>query len=274
MQENRLREMLEELEQGRMTVDEIIEGLRRLPFEDMGFAKIDHHRSLRRGFPEVIFCEGKSPDEIVKIATGMIEQGADLLATRCSPELFAEVKADIAEAVYDEKARLFTVQQTGRRRRGRVAVVSGGTSDRQVAEEAALTADFFGCNVDRLYDVGVAGIHRLFNSWDKVRGVDAIIVVAGMEGALASVVAGIADAPIIAVPTSVGYGASFGGISALLTMLNSCAGGVTVVNIDNGFGAGYAAAVICRKIYDKKGAPKSKRKTKAKTRKRGRGSRA
>jgi NCAIR mutase (PurE)-related protein len=270
MQETRLRRLLEELQKGTMTVDEIVDRLRRLPFEDMGFAKIDHHRSLRRGFPEVIFCEGKSPDEIVKIAGGILAHGADLLATRCSPELFAEVNAGIPEAVYHEKGRLFTVEQTGRKRSGRVAVVSGGTSDRPVAEEAALTANFFGCNVERLYDVGVAGIHRLLSSWEQIRGVDAIIVVAGMEGALASVVAGIADAPIIAVPTSVGYGASFGGISALLTMLNSCAGGVTVVNIDNGFGAGYAAAVICNKIHGGEGAGKDKKKAKA--RRRGKGS--
>ncbi len=266
-----MRRLLEELRKGKATVDEVVERLRRLPFEDMGFAKVDHHRSLRRGFPEVIFCEGKSPDEIVKISGGILAHGADLLATRCSPEMFAEVKADIPEAVYHEKGRLFTVEQTGRKRRGRVAVVSGGTSDRPVAEEAALTADFFGCNVERLYDVGVAGIHRLLSSWEQIRGVDAIIVVAGMEGALASVVAGIADAPIIAVPTSVGYGASFGGISALLTMLNSCAGGVTVVNIDNGFGAGYAAAVICRKIHGAKSAGKSKRKVETKARRREKG---
>jgi NCAIR mutase (PurE)-related protein len=272
MQETRLRRLLDKLQKGTMTVDEVVDRLRRLPFEDMGFAKVDHHRSLRRGFPEVIFCEGKSPEEIVKIAGGMLAHGADLLATRCSPELFAEVKSDIPKALYHEKGRLFTVEQTGRKRRGRVAVISGGTSDRPVAEEAALTADFFGCNVERLYDVGVAGIHRLLSSWEQVRGADAIIVVAGMEGALASVVAGIADAPIIAVPTSVGYGASFGGISALLTMLNSCAGGVTVVNIDNGFGAGYAAAVICRKIYGGKGVGKGKKKAKTKAQRRGKGS--
>ena len=271
-----MRKLLEKLEKGTTTVDEVVDRLRRLPFEDMGFAKVDHHRSLRRGFPEVIFCEGKSPDEIIKISGGILAHGADLLATRCSPELFAEVKDDIPRATYDEKGRLFTVEQTGRKRRGRVAVVSGGTSDRPVAEEAALTADFFGCNVDRLYDVGVAGIHRLLSSWEQVRGTDAIIVVAGMEGALASVVAGIADAPIIAVPTSVGYGASFGGISALLTMLNSCAGGVTVVNIDNGFGAGYAAAVICNKIYGSRGKGKGKGKKKAmiKARNRGKGNKA
>jgi NCAIR mutase (PurE)-related protein len=249
MKEARLRNLLEKLRRGEMAVDEVIEALRMLPFEDMGFAKVDHHRTLRRGFPEVIFCEGKSPEEVTEIAKGILAQGVNLLATRCSGELFSQVGTSIRGAVYYEEGRLFAVEQEKRRRRGRIAVVSGGTSDRPVAEEAALTAHFFGCGVDRLYDVGVAGIHRLIAGWKKFRGVDAIIVVAGMEGALASVVAGLADAPIIAVPTSVGYGASFGGISALLTMLNSCAGGVTVVNIDNGFGAGYAAAAICHRIH-------------------------
>ena len=197
----------------------------------------------------MIFCEGKSPGEIIEISKRILAQGVNLLATRCSGKLFSLVEADITGAVYHREGRLFAVEQAGRPKRGRIAVVSGGTSDRPVAEEAALTANYLGCEALRLYDVGVAGMHRLLEGWKQVRGVDAIIVVAGMEGALASVVAGLADAPIIAVPTSVGYGASFGGISALLTMLNSCAGGVTVVNIDNGFGAGYAAAVICNKIH-------------------------
>jgi NCAIR mutase (PurE)-related protein len=254
MEEARLRVLLEKLKSDAITVDEVIEALRLLPFEDLGFAKVDHHRTLRRGFPEVILCEGKSPEEVIEIAKGILAQGVNLLATRCSRELFSRVTAAIPAAVYYKEGRLFAVEQAERKRRGRITVVSGGTSDRPVAEEAALTAHFFGCGVERLYDVGVAGIHRLLASWKTVRGVDAIIVVAGMEGALASVVAGLADAPIIAVPTSVGYGASFGGVSALLTMLNSCAGGVTVVNIDNGFGAGYAAAVICHKIHGAKDA--------------------
>lgn len=249
MEETRLRDLLERLKEGTISVDEVIEALRLLPFEDMGFAKVDHHRTLRRGFPEVIFCEGKSSDEIIEISKRILAQGVNLLATRCCRELFSLVEKGIPAAVYHEEGRLFAVEQTGRPKIGRVAVVSGGTSDRPVAEEAALTAHYLGCESLRLYDVGVAGLHRLLEGWKQVRGVDAIVVVAGMEGALASVVAGLADAPIIAVPTSVGYGASFGGISALLTMLNSCAGGVTVVNIDNGFGAGYAAAVICHKIH-------------------------
>lgn len=249
MEETRLRGLLEGLREGAISIEEVIEELRHLPFEDMGFAKIDHHRTLRRGFPEVIFCEGKSPEEIVQISKRILAQGVNLLATRCSRKLFSLVEVDIPGAVYHREGRLFAVEQAERQRRGRIAVVSGGTSDRPVAEEAALTAYYLGCGVERLYDVGVAGLHRLLAGWREIRGVDAIVVVAGMEGALASVVAGLVDAPIIAVPTSVGYGASFGGISALLTMLNSCAGGVTVVNIDNGFGAGYAAAVICSRIH-------------------------
>ena len=269
MEETRLKDLLERLREGEITVEEVIEALRHLPFEDMGFAKIDHHRTLRRGFPEVIFCEGKSSDEIVKISKGILAQGVDLLATRCSRELFSLVEKEIPGAAYHEEARLFAVEQSDRPRIGRIAVVSGGTSDRPVAEEAALTAHYLGCEALRLYDVGVAGLHRLLDGWKRVRGVDAVIVVAGMEGALASVVAGLSDAPIIAVPTSVGYGASFGGISALLTMLNSCAGGVTVVNIDNGFGAGYAASVICHRIHANRGkrGQGPKKSTRAKTRK-------
>jgi NCAIR mutase (PurE)-related protein len=249
MEEAQLRELLERVSNGTIPVEEALERLRILPFEDLGFAKVDHHRTLRRGIPEVIFCEGKSAGEIVKIARNITAQGVNLLATRCSRELFRTISRRLPAAVYHEEGRLFAIEQMEAKRRGAVAVVSGGTSDRPVAEEAALTAHYLGCAVDRLYDVGVAGIHRLLSSWERIRKADCIIVVAGMEGALASVVAGIVDAPLIAVPTSVGYGASFGGLAALLTMLNSCAGGVTVVNIDNGFGAGYAAAVMCRKMH-------------------------
>jgi len=249
MEEARLKRLLERVLLGKLTVDGALERLKVLPFEDLGFAKIDHHRALRRGAGEVIFCEGKTAAEIVKISKNITAQGVNLLATRCGRELFAAVSPKLPGAVYHEEGRLFVIERTKVKRRGLVAVVSGGTSDRPVAEEAALTAHHLGCRVDRLYDVGVAGIHRLLASWRRIRTADCIVVVAGMEGALASVVAGIADAPLIAVPTSVGYGASFGGLSALLTMLNSCAGGVTVVNIDNGFGAGYAAATIVRRIH-------------------------
>jgi hypothetical protein len=247
MEEARLRRLLDRVAGGKLGVAEAFERLKVLPFEDLGFAKVDHHRAIRRGFPEVIFCEGKTAAEIVKIAKNVTARGSNLLATRCDPALFRKISPVLRGAVYHREGRLFAIERVKAKRLGLVAVVSGGTSDRPVAEEAALTAQYLGCAVDRLYDVGVAGIHRLLSSWERIRAADCIVVVAGMEGALASVVAGIADAPLIAVPTSVGYGASFGGLAALLTMLNSCAGGVTVVNIDNGFGAGYAAATIIRR---------------------------
>ncbi|UCF04279.1 MAG: nickel pincer cofactor biosynthesis protein LarB [bacterium] len=248
MEETRLRELLVNVAQGEIDVEEALERLRVLPFEDLGFAKVDHHRSIRRGLPEVILCEGKTPEQIVSIARNIVEKGVNLLATRCAPELFAAMAPELPEAIYHEEGRLFAVERVAIEHRGQVTIVSAGTADRPVAEEAALSAHYLGCNVDRLYDVGVAGIHRLLSNWEQIRNADILIVVAGMEGALASVVAGIADVPVIAVPTSVGYGASFGGLSALLTMLNSCAGGVTVVNIDNGFGAAFAAASMCRKV--------------------------
>jgi NCAIR mutase (PurE)-related protein len=249
MDRDSLKRLLGEVAEGKTGVEEAFERLRRLPFEDTGYARIDHHRELRRGFPEVIFCEGKTPEQIEGISRKIIGHGSDLLATRCSPDQFEAVKGALEGAVYHEDGRLFAFRRNDREETGSVAVVAGGTSDRPVSEEAALTAHYLGCRVERFYDVGVAGIHRLLSSWDEIGRADVIIVVAGMEGALASVVAGMAEAPVIAVPTSIGYGASFGGLAALLAMLNSCAGGVTVVNIDNGFGAAYAAAVICRKIY-------------------------
>jgi NCAIR mutase (PurE)-related protein len=251
MEEARLKSLLERVSKGTLTVSDAIDRLKVLPFEDLGFAKIDHHRTLRRGVPEVIFCEGKTASEIVRISRNISAQGVNLLATRCSRELFRKVSPKLPGAVYHEEGSLFVVEKKRLVHRGLVAVVSGGTSDRPVAEEAALTAYYLGCGIDRLYDVGVAGIHRLLSSWRRIRAVDCVIVVAGMEGALASVVAGLTDAPLVAVPTSVGYGASFGGLAALLAMLNSCAGGVTVVNIDNGFGAGYAAATIVRRVHER-----------------------
>ncbi len=249
MEENRIKKLLEDVAAGRVTASEAVERLRTLPFEDMHYAKVDHHRSLRRGIPEVIFCQGKTDEQIIGISGKMIEKGVDLLATRCGQETFKRIEKSIPGAVYHDEASLFAVIQNETPRKGKVAVVSAGTSDLNVAEEAAWTAHYFGCGVDRFNDVGVAGIHRLFSCWEEIRKADVIIVVAGMEGALASVVGGISEAPVISVPTSVGYGASFGGVAALLAMLNSCAGGVTVVNIDNGFGAAYAASVICKKIH-------------------------
>ena len=250
MDEIRIRKLMQDVAGGVVSAGEAVERLKMLPFEDMDFAKIDHHRSLRRGFPEVVFCAGKTPEQIVAISGRITGHGSNLLATRCSAEVFAKVAPHIPGAEWHEAASLFAVETNRVERKGRVAVVSGGTADIPVAEEAVQTAHYFGCLVERFNDVGVAGIHRLFSSMEEIRKSDVIVVVAGMEGALASVVAGIADSPIVAVPTSVGYGASFGGVAALLAMLNSCAGGVTVVNIDNGFGAAYAAAMICRKIRE------------------------
>jgi pyridinium-3,5-biscarboxylic acid mononucleotide synthase len=246
MEEARLKRLLDRVAGGKLGAAEALERLRVLPFEDLGFAKVDHHRAIRRGFPEVIFCEGKTAAEIVKIAKNVTARGSNLLATRCDPALFRKISPALRGAVYHREGRLFAIERVATKRLGLVAVVSGGTSDRPVAEEAALTAQYLGCGVDRLYDVGVAGIHRLLSSWERIRKADCIVVVAGMEGALASVVAGIADSPLIAVPTSVGYGASFGGLAALLAMLNSCAAGIAVMNIDNGFGAGYFAHVVNR----------------------------
>ncbi|MGB9975534.1 nickel pincer cofactor biosynthesis protein LarB [Thermovenabulum sp.] len=230
-----------------MNIDEAIEKLKNLPFEDLEFAKIDYHRSLRRGVPEVIFCQGKKKDHIVKIVEAMMKKGTNIMGTRASLEVVEGVK-EVAENVrYFEEARIFYIEnQKVIKNKGKIAVVCAGTSDIPVAEEAAVTAEIFGNRVDRLYDVGVAGIHRLFMNLNLIKQANVVIVVAGMEGALASVVAGVIDKPVIAVPTSVGYGANFNGLSALLTMLNSCAGGITVVNIDNGFGAGFAAHLINR----------------------------
>lgn len=229
-------------------MDEALEQLRGLPYEDMGFAKIDSHRNIRCGFPEVIFCQGKTTDQIVQIVRRMLESNNNILATRAPREIYEAVREAEPTAEYNELARTITITKIRREppEGGLILVVTGGTADIPVAEEAAVTAEIMGNRVDRLYDVGVAGLHRLLGNKDKLFEASVIIVVAGMEGALASVVGGLVDKPVIAVPTSVGYGASFNGLSALLTMLNSCASGVSVVNIDNGFGAGYCAALINR----------------------------
>jgi hypothetical protein len=217
-----------------------------LPFSNLGFACVDTHRLLRKGFPEVIYCERKTPKQVANIAAEILKVSPCLLATRASTEIFQKVKTVAPDAVYHPAPRTITVERRKSRKVGLVAVIAAGTSDIPVAEEAAVTARITGSRVMTLYDVGVAGIHRLLGRADKIRRARCIIVVAGMEGALASVVGGVVSAPVIAVPTSVGYGASFGGISALLTMLNCCAPGVAVVNIDNGFGAGYFASLINR----------------------------
>jgi len=248
MNEKQLLELLEAVRQGGVGVDDAVERLKTLPFEDLGFAKIDHHRALRKGLPEVIFGEGKSADQIIEIASRMAARGDNILVTRMDPEKAGKVVAAFPDAVYNRDGRVLTVRvsEVPPAGRGPVLVICAGTSDVGVAEEATVTAEFLGNRVDRLYDVGVAGIHRVLDNTERLRSATVLIVVAGMEGALPSVVGGLVDRPVIAVPTSVGYGASLGGLAALLGMLNSCAAGVTVVNIDNGFGAAVAATIINR----------------------------
>ncbi len=244
----RLRNLLDQVGRGALPVDEALEQLKMLPFEDLGFAKLDHHRSLRLGLPEVIYGEGKSAAQIVTIAGRMLASGANVLATRLDDEKAQRLREAYADTRYEVQARLATIVRTPIEKRGRgtIAIVSAGTSDLPVAEEAAMTAELLGNEIERVHDVGVAGIHRLFAHRDVLRRASVLVVVAGMEGALPSVVGGLVDRPVVAVPTSVGYGASFGGLAALLAMLNSGAAGITVVNIDNGFGAGVAAALINR----------------------------
>lgn len=240
-----IQQLLQQVKNGEMSIQEASERLRNLPYEDIGVAKLDHHRSLRSGFGEVVFCQGKATEHLVKIYEAFWRDGVRVLGTRATPEQFEAVHQAVAAAQYDPLARTIRIGDTPRLA-GKIAVCTGGTADIPVAEEAAVTAEFFGSQVERIYDVGVAGIHRLLSNLPKIRDANAIVAVAGMEGALAGVVAGLVDKPVIAVPTSVGYGASFGGVSALLTMLNSCAEGIGVVNIDNGFGAGYLATQINR----------------------------
>jgi hypothetical protein len=227
-----------------MTVREAMKVLKSLPFEDMEFAKIDHHRAMRKGFPEVIYCEGKTSAQISRIAERILEKNGELMATRANRQVFEEIRKVDEKAVYHEAARMIVVQRKPRKKEGLIVILSAGTADIPVAEEARITAEVLGNRVKTVYDVGVAGIHRLLAHASSLMRARVIVVVAGMEGALASVVGGIVSCPVVAVPTSTGYGASFGGIAALLTMLNSCAVGVVVVNIDNGFGAGYAAGLI------------------------------
>lgn len=246
MDRAKLERVLTELKRGRLSIRDAMELMRGLPFEDLGFAKVDTHRSVRKGFPEVVYCPGKSDAQIAHIVQRLAVDSNVVLATRASPATFRKVRAALKgkKVSYDEAARLITVGEPPKRRIGRVLVVTAGTSDFPVAEEAALTAEAMGARVERLTDVGVAGVHRLLEHRQDLSKARAIVVVAGMEGALPSVVSGLVDRPVIAVPTSVGYGASFDGLAALLAMMNACSPGVAVVNIDNGFGAGYLAARI------------------------------
>jgi len=239
--------LFQQVRRGKLSPDDAVARLRHLPFEDLGFAKLDHHRSLRAGMPEVIFGQGKTAAQMAQIFSRLARHGGNILATRASEEQFAAVKKKVRKAEYRDLARAIVLQRDRKKYgKGTIAVVSAGTSDIPVAEEAVATAEVMGNDVEHLYDVGVAGIHRLLANRETLTRARVIIVCAGMEGALPSVVGGLVGVPVIAVPTSVGYGASFKGVAALLGMMNSCASNVSVVNIDNGFGAGYVAALINR----------------------------
>lgn len=245
MQKDNLELLLKRVQSGEMNTDDALKQLQKLPFTDMGFAMIDNHRAIRVGYPEVIYSEGKTVEQVAAIVEHLSESGVNVLATRATEEMYKAVRSTNPKAQYNAQGRTITViNSTIKESQSYIAIVAAGTSDLPVVEEAYETAKILGNRVEKVIDVGVAGIHRLFSKLDVIRGARVVIVVAGMEGALASVVGGLVDRPVIAVPTSVGYGASFGGISALLTMLNSCASGVTVVNIDNGFGAAYSASMI------------------------------
>lgn len=245
MEVETIRRLLENVKNGNVEVEEALDKLKVLPYEDIGYAKVDHHRNIRNGYPEVIFSEGKTVEQIKGILQKLMERNNNIMATRANKEVYEGIREVAPDAVYYEAARIVAVNRLEVKKTSKyIAVVTAGTSDIPVAEEAAITAGIMGNTIERIYDVGVAGIHRLFAKAEVLREANVLIVIAGMEGALASVVGGMVDKPVIAVPTSVGYGANFGGLSALLTMLNSCSSGVSVVNIDNGFGAGYLASMI------------------------------
>ena len=246
MNREHLTELMERVRAGETTAEEAVEQLRDLPYEDLGFAKVDHHRALRRGFPETVFAERKTPAQVTEILRALAARSDLVIASRASPELFDAVRRELPEAEYHDLARIIRIGEIPEPDPDMrpVAVVTAGTSDLPVAEEAAVTAEVGGCRVVRIDDVGIAGLHRLLAHRETLLAASVIIVVAGMEGALPSVVGGLVDVPVVAVPTSVGYGASFEGLAALLGMLNSCASGVVVVNIDNGFGAGRFAAMV------------------------------
>ncbi|MCC3145773.1 nickel pincer cofactor biosynthesis protein LarB [Halanaerobium sp. Z-7514] len=249
MNKKNIRILLEKVKNGKIDINKATSTLKDLPYKDLGYARVDNHRSIRNGFPEVIYCEDKSLDEIEGIINEMLKHDNNILATRAKRKVYDRIKTIAPETIYHQRSKIIfikthPIQET----ESKVLVVSGGTSDIAVAEEAVVTARALGSQVDTLYDVGVAGLHRLLDSLEKLDEAEVIIVVAGMEGALASVVGGLVDKPVIAVPTSVGYGANFEGLSALLTMINSCASGIGVVNIDNGFGAAHLASTIILQI--------------------------
>jgi NCAIR mutase (PurE)-related protein len=240
------RELLEQVKNGQVSIDEAERYLGRKPVDDLGFAKLDMNRETRSGFPEVVFCSGKKDEFLASIFRRLYEKNGEVLGTRADVHQYEVVRAVLPEVEYDETSRILKVERKDKGHIGRIAVCTAGTADIPVAEEAAQTAEFFGSRVDRIYDVGVSGIHRLLAKTDTIQQANAVVAVAGMEGALASVIGGLVRNPVIAVPTSVGYGASMHGLSALLTMINSCANGIAVVNIDNGYGAGYVATQINR----------------------------
>jgi NCAIR mutase (PurE)-related protein len=247
MDQNQLRSLLEQVREGAIDIDGALDRLRHMPFEDLGFAKVDHHRAIRHGMPEVVFGLGKTADHIEQIARRLLERSSNVLVTRANEDAAARIRAVHAEAEYFPMSGAIRVWRDRTvHGKGTIAVVCAGTSDIPVAEEAQITAEVMGNNVDVIYDIGVAGIHRLMNNRERLTQARVVVVCAGMEGALPSAVGGLVSCPVIAVPTSVGYGASFQGLAALLGMLNSCASNVTVVNIDNGFGAGYVASLINR----------------------------
>ncbi len=247
------QEILQKVKSGDLSVEEAEAYLKRAPFEDLGYAKLDTHRKIRTGFPEVVFCQGKTDDQLLEIFGKLYEEEGQVLGTRAAKEQYEMLKETYPDIQYDEVSRIVKIEPKKKddstenaEKAGKIVVLSAGTADMPVAEEAAQVAEYFGANVERVYDVGVSGLHRLLSQLDVIQDANCVIAVAGMEGALASVAGGLVDVPVIAVPTSVGYGASMNGLSALLTMINSCANGVAVVNIDNGFGAGYIAAQINR----------------------------
>lgn len=248
MNEERVRALLHEVQTGSVSIEAATDQLRRLPFEELGFATLDHHRALRQGFPEVIYCGGKSPAQTAAIAERLAAQSDTILGTRATPAHFEAAQAKVPDLQWHEGANAIYLERTPAPKKAGIVVVSAGTSDLAVASEAVLTASLMGNEVLQFHDIGVAGLHRLLHRLPALQEATAIVAVAGMEGALPSVLAGLVSAPVIAVPTSVGYGASFGGMAALLAMLNSCASGIAVVNIDNGFGAGYMAALINRQV--------------------------
>jgi len=242
-----MKKILEDFKKGKISINEVQKRLETLPYKDLGFAKIDTHRPIRKGFPETVYCKGKTTSQIIKIIKILSKEDQNILATKANKKIFNSVKKDFPNAIFNEYAKTIVIKNKNDvKPKGKILVVTAGTSDIPIAEEAVVTAELMGNNVEKAYDVGVAGIHRLFDIKDKLSEANVIIVVAGMEGALASIVGGLTSKPVIAVPTSVGYGANFKGIAPLLTMMNSCAEGVVVVNIDNGFGAGYFASLINR----------------------------